>query len=341
MKKMLPVVAATLLCSQAMAQLSKTDDLKKSFESNNKDTVAWIHSGSVNIGINEGFLHNWAAGGEVASMTINGLFTGNITRLYHRQVWSNSLDMTYGLFYAYSNKFVPKKTDDRIDFTSKYGVRVDTSKDFYITGLLNFKSQFTKAYDYSAPSWDTFSTSRFLSPAYTTLAVGLEYRKGSDLSLFFSPIAARMTFASTYYTNKAPEGAFGIQKGKTSRLEFGAYFSGRYIVPVSKNITFKTRLDLYTNYLAKDTKDATGKVVKKDNPGNIDMLWDNLLLMKVSKFLNVSLGATVIYDNDIPYVGTYIDKTTGTAKSKNEPGESLGWVQLKQIFTLGFQYKFK
>lgn len=340
MKRVLPVIAMMLVGTQTNAQLTKAEELKKAFETKNSDTVAWIHSGSISLGVNEGFLHNWAAGGEIASMTVNGLFTGNLTRLYHRQIWSNSLDMTYGLFYAYSNKFIPKKTDDRIDFTSKYGVRIDTSKDFYITGLLNFKSQFTKGYDYSAPSWDTFSTSKFLSPAYTTLAIGAEYRKGSDLSLFFSPIAARMTFASSYYTSKLPEGAFGIQNGKTSRFEFGAYFSGRYTLAIAKNMTFKTRLDLYTNYLAKDTKDATGKVVKKDNPGNIDLLWDNLLLMKISKYLNVSLGATVIYDNDLPYVNSYTDKTTGKVTDKNEPGESLGWVQLKQIFTLGFQYKF-
>ncbi len=332
------ILSGMVLSSQA--QLAKTDDLKKSFENKNNDTVAWVKSGLLSIGVNEGFLHNWAAGGELASMTINGLFTGNVTRLYHRQVWSNNLDMNYGLFYAYSNKFIPKKTDDRIDFTSKYGVRLDTTKDFYLSGLLNAKTQFTKGYDYTASNWDTFSTSKFLSPLYVTLAVGVEYRKGSDLSLFLSPAAARFTFASTYYTSKLPEGAFGIENGKTSRFEFGAYFSGRYTANITKNITYKTRLDLYMNYLAKDNKDAAGKVVKKDNPGNVDVLWDNILLAKISRFFNVSIGATFIYDNDLPYVSTYVDKTTGAVMQKNEPGQSLGWLQLKQIFTLGFQYKF-
>ncbi len=39
------------------------------------------------------------------------------------------------------------------------------------------------------------STSKFLSPAYFTLAAGLEYRRGSDISLFLSPLAARVTLA--------------------------------------------------------------------------------------------------------------------------------------------------
>ncbi len=339
MKKIALLCLSACMAFTASAQLTNTDNVKKSFEMDNKDTVAWLKGGTLNIGINEGFLHNWPAGGELASLTVNGLFSGFVTRLYHRHVWSNNLDLNYGLFYAYSNDFKPRKTDDRIDFTSKHGVRLDTAKDFYFTTLFNFRSQFTKGFDYSVPGWDTFSTSKFLSPAYFTLAVGLEYRKGTNLSLFLSPVAARYTIAQAYYTSMNKIGAFGIDSGKTSRFELGAYFTGRYIADISKTITYKTRLDLYSNYLAKDKKDAAGNVIKKDNPGNIDVMWDNLFLMKVSKYFTVSLGATFIYDNDVPYVSTYVDET-GATVDKNEPGKGLGWLQTKQIFTLGFLYKF-
>ncbi len=340
MKRLL--LACTLMVSvfAANAQLAKTDDMKKSLSNENKDTVAWVKGGLLNIGLNQGFLHNWAAGGELASLTVNGLFNGYVTRLYHRQIWSNNLDLNYALFYAYSNSFVPRKADDRIDFTSKYGVRIDTTKDFYISALFNFKSQFTKGYDYKANNWDTFSVSNFLSPAYLTLAVGAEYRKGTNLSLFFSPIAARMTLVDKYYTMRDPAGAFGVENSKTSRFELGAYFSGRYSTDLSKPLAWRTRVDFYSNYLAKDVKDASGIVVKKDNPGNIDWLWDNIVLYKANKFLTVSMGLTLMYDNDIPYVGTTVDPTTGKDVSKNEPGEFMGWFQTKQIFTLGFAYKF-
>jgi len=90
----------------------------------NMDTVAWVYNGNLVLGINEGMLHNWAAGGELASLTVNGVFTGRLIYYHRRSVWANSLDATYGLFYAYSNDFVPRKTDDRIDLTSKYGYRL-------------------------------------------------------------------------------------------------------------------------------------------------------------------------------------------------------------------------
>lgn len=328
-----------LLAGTSNAQLGETDNLKKSLSYESKDTVAWIHRGVFQLGANQGFLHNWAAGGELASIQADALFSGNLTRLYHGHIWSNTLEANYSLFYAYSNQFVPRKTDDRLDFTSKYGSRIDTSN-FFITGLFNFKSQFSKGFDYSVPEFDTFSTSGRFSPAYLTLAAGAEYRKGQALSLFLSPLAARLTFASTYYTSRRPEGAFGIAYNKKTRFELGAYFSGRYQHDFSKNISYKTRLDLYTNYLAKNRKDSLGVVVAKDNPGNVDIFWDNLVQVKLGKYFALTLGLTMIYDNDIPYQDSFTEAGTGTVVVKDEPAKGLGWWQTKQVMSLGFVYKF-
>lgn len=340
MKKVLLSMAAVAMSIPALAQLNKTEDVKKSLAIENKDTVAWIKGGVLNIGINQGLLHNWAAGGEVASLTVNGQFSGFLNRIYHHHIWTNNLDMTYGLFYGYSNAFTPRKIDDRIDFTSKYGVQIDKSKTLYFSGLFNFKSQFTKGYDYNVPNWDSFSTSSFLSPGYFTAALGLDYRRGNSLTLFFSPVAARLTVADRYYTSMKPEGMFGIEYNKTSRFELGAYFTGRYQTDLSKKVLFKTRLDLYANYLAKDKTDSLGNVVKKDNPGNIDILWDNFFSYKLSKFLSLTIAATFIYDNDIPYQDTYTDATTGEVIRKDEPGEAFGWWQVKEVLSVGLQYRF-
>jgi len=322
------------------AQITKTDDLKKALATANKDTVAWVHGGSLNFGINEGYLHNWAAGGELASLAINGVFNGYATYYNHGSVWNNNLDIKYGLSYIYSNEFVPRKTDDLIDFTSKYGSLVNHKKNLYYSAIFDLKSQFTKGYDYSVPNWQTTPTSGLLSPVYITLAAGMEYRKGTDISLFLSPIAARATFADTQYTKLTPQGAFGIPYGKTSKYDLGAYFSGKYAVNLNKLISFKSRLDLYANYLAKDTKDSAGNVIKKDNPGNIQVYWDNMLSWKASKSFGLSIGLTIAYSNDNPYSSTYIDKTTGLTVNKNQPGEGLGWLQLNESLIFGLIYKF-
>lgn len=308
---------------------------KKNAETKNVDTVAWVYSGVFNLGLNQGILHNWAAGGEIASLTVNSLFNGSLIRYNNRGLWTNNLDAAYGLFYAYSNTFVPRKTDDRIDLTSKYGYRLSDSSDFYLTGLFNAKTQFTKGYNYDAPEWDTFSTSNFLSPLYLTFAPGIEYRKGSQISIFFSPAAARLTFVDRYYTDRDPAGAFGVENGKNMRFELGAYLTARYVKDLNKNISFRSRLDLYSNYLAKDKFDDAGLLVKKDNPGNIDILFDNFISFKFFKYFSINLGVVAIYDNDVPYVKVQEDGTP-----KDEPNEGLGWWQIKQTLNFGFNYKF-
>jgi hypothetical protein len=333
MKKVFIALLLLAHAGAALAQLSKTDDVKKQLQTDNKDTIAWSHGGSVNIGINEGYLHNWPAGGEIASMVLSGLANGYLTSYHHNDVWTNSITLAYGLNYTYSNNFVPRKTDDRIDFTSKYGTKMHHSKDFYFTGLFNGKTQFTKGYNYTAANWKDTATSAFFSPAYLTLAAGVEYRKGSDISLFLSPVAARDILVSRYYTTQSPMGAFGVPYGKTSKLDLGAYFSGRYVLNINKNCIFKTRVDLYSNYLAKNRTDPNGNVIK-DNPGNIKVLCDNLFTWKATKYLGLALGATFVYDNDVPY----IDKTPGT--SPVPPGKNLGWLQVSQVFTLGLIYSF-
>jgi hypothetical protein len=339
MKKLLLLLSAGVFSFVTQAQINNYEDLaKKNAETNNVDTVAWIYTGTLNMGLNQGILHNWAAGGELASLTVNGLFNGSLIRYNNRVLWTNNLDMAYGLFYAYSNSFVPRKTDDRIDLTSKYGYRLSDSGNFYLTGLFNAKTQFTKAYNYDVPEWDTFSTSKFLSPLYLTFAPGIEYRKGSQISVFFSPAAARFTFVDAYYTRRAPEGAFGVKNGKTMRFELGAYLSARYVKEINKNITFRSRLDLYSNYLAKDTKE-NGITVKKDNPGNIDILFDNFISFKFFKYFSINFGLVTIYDNDVPYEKTFVD-ANGVQQPKDEPYEGLGWWQIKQAMSVGFNYKF-
>lgn len=342
MKKITLLSAILSSGVMANAQLSYVEELsKKQAETKNVDTIAWVYTGVGSLGFNQGILHNWAAGGELASLTVNGLFNGSLIRYNNRAIWTNNLDAAYGLFYAYSNSFVPRKTDDRIDLTSKYGYRIADSSDLYLTALFNAKSQFTKGYNYDAPSWDTFSTSSLLSPLYMTFAPGIEYRKGSQISIFASPAAVRTTFVSRYYTDRDPAGAFGVENGKSFRFELGAYVTARYVKEISKNITYRSRVDLYSNYLAKNTFDKSGVLVKKDNPGNIDILLDNFISFKFYKYFSVNFGIVAIYDNDVPYDRTYTD-ATGATLPKDEPKamKDLGWWQIKQVLSFGFNYKF-
>ena len=130
----------------------------------------------------------------------------------------------------------------------------------------------------------------------------------NDFSLFVSPISARWTFVSRSNIELATN--YGLDSGKTSKFEAGAYLSANFKKEIFKNVVYKGRLDLYSNYLA--------------NPQNVDVYWTNLIGLKVNKWLTVTYSFDLIYDDDVKIFGP----------DKNAPR-----TQTKTLLSVGFTAK--
>jgi hypothetical protein len=72
------------------------------------------------------------------------------------------------------------------------------------------------------------------------------------------------------------KGEYGVAPGAKSKTEVGAFISVNYLKDLSKTITYKGRLDLFSNY--------------EHNPQNVDVLMNNMFTAKLSKVLSGSLG---------------------------------------------------
>lgn len=276
----------------------------------------WKTGGTISLAFSQTSLSNWASGGQ-NSMAMNGIFSGFANYKKGKSVWDNSLDLGYGLLKQGDEDF--KKTDDKIDFLSKYGK--EAFKNFYYAALLNFKTQFSPGYNYPDVSK---KISDFLSPAYLTLALGLDYKPNAYFSAFVAPLTGKFTFV----TDKALSdfGAFGVDPGETVKSELGGYIRTIYSKndfksEFMKNLSFTTKVDLFSNYLK--------------NPQNIDVSWEILLSMKVNKYINVNFNTHLIYDDDILILN---DRNENGIQ---EPGEgSMSRVQFKEILGVGFSLKF-
>ncbi len=274
------------------------------------DTVAgWRTGGVTTINLAQTALVNWAAGGE-NSYAINGLFSIFANYKSGKNVWDNSLDVGYGLLNQ--GDVGLRKTDDKIDFLSKYGRKAFT--DFYYTALVNFKTQFTPGYNYGTTN---VKISNLLAPAYLLAAVGLNYQPNKYFNAFIAPFTGKMTIVNDDDLSAA--GAYGVDPGKKTRQEFGGYarmiysrndFAGEFM----KNVSLTSKIDLFSNYL-------------KD-PQNIDVSWENLIALKVNKYISVSINTHLLFDADVK-VDTNGDGTADQAK-----------VQFKEILGVGFSYKF-
>lgn len=277
-------------------------------------TNYWLTKGNAQLLFNQASFSNWVQGGD-NSYSGTALLNYNITYNDSTTIWENVFDFGYGLLSSEENGI--RKNEDKIDILSNYNYRAKNQ--FFYTGKLNFKTQFTEGFNY--PN-DSIAVSNFLSPAYVILSLGMTYKPNADFSFYLSPATGKMTIVND--KSLADSGAYGVERGKNVRIEFGAYATIDYKKEIMENITFKTKLDLFDNYTDPNST----------NRDNIDVNWENSLNLTVNKFITVNLFLHLIYDNDIS-VPLY-EKIDGV-KTQVGVGPRL---QVKQTLGLGFSYKF-
>lgn len=272
------------------------------------DTTTWTRKrgGLVSLNLSQGALSNWASGGDNFSLSISSYCNYYFFYKKGRQFWDNNIDVNIG--YVQTTSLGSRKNDDRYDYLSKYGYKIDTIGKWYLSSLFNFRSQFFDGYTY--PSSTGVFTSSFLSPAYFILSAGLDYKASDKLSVFVSPLTSRWVIVMNKYLSK--NAAYGVDSGKHSIEEIGSFITVNYNNNFTKNINYKSRLDLFSNYL--------------NNPENINFYMTNQLSCKLSKYLSVVYSLDLIYDDNVRIFGP----------NGNSPG-----LQLKSLVGVGFLMPMK
>ena len=338
MKVRFIAVAALVGCAQFVS--GQVTDAESALRSNNADTTqGWKVGGVASLNATQTSLSHWVAGGE-NSTSINGAFNAHANYKKGKNSWDNTLDLGYGLMRQGEDADF-RKTDDRIDFSSKYGY--EAYKSFYYAALLSFKSQMTNGYN-SVNDTTKNKISAFLAPAYVIGAIGVDYKPNNYFSAFLAPLTLKYTIVNDQ--DLADAGAYGVdaaeykeitdstglvvsrtlvKSGKKSRGEFGGYLrllfsKNDFEAEALKNLSITSKADFFSNYL--------------HNPQNIDVSWETQIAMKVNKYITVSVSTHLIYDDDIdvPVKTTLPDGTEGYKNSKR--------IQFKEIAGVGIMYNF-
>lgn len=277
----------------------------------------WKTGGKFALTFSQVSFTNWAAGGE---NSFGGNSMINLFSNYKegKRIWDTQLDLAYGMLKLNGND--ARKTDDKIEFLSKYGHEI--SKNIYASANLKFNTQFYKGYKYPD---DSTLVSTFMSPGYAQFGVGIDFKPREYFSLSFLPATGRLTIVTEQ--SLADKGAYGvdpavfdtigdqlviIKQGKNTRFELGAAMQMLLKKEILKNIELQSKLQLFSNYLK--------------NPQNIDFNWDNLISLKVNKYISTFIGVSMLYDDDI----TITDKD----------GKMGPRTQLKQTFGAGLAFDF-
>ena len=335
MKKRVTAFFALLLaCSApALAQLNVQDAAAKAAEALAQAQEAqaapvkpnyWTKSVKVDVGFTNTLLTNWAAGGYnqtafATALDANANYKKGLT------TWTNRLQLDYGFFYADDKPFV-QKNKDRIQFDSKWGYKTMEKSKWSYTAAFNFLSQFTDTHKFPNPGGENPTKadwmakavlqSGLLSPAYTTLSLGIDWTPKPWINVNFSPVTGGFTIVrheelrKTYGMELKDEYASysGEPEGymyQTARFQLGAQLAAGAKFKINDVFAGETKLVLFSDYL--------------NNPLDLRVNWDNKITWKLAKHFGLALQTWLIYDPNV-----LID---GQKK-----------VQFKEFLTLNFTY---
>jgi hypothetical protein len=276
------------------------------------DTVNhWKSKFESSVGFTQTSFTNWATGGE-NSQAVKAML--NIFEDYKKGkfTWNNY----FGASYMVQNQksFTKwRKADDKLNIFTKAGIYAWKNWDY--TGLLEFKSQFAKGYNY--PDVDNYN-SKFMAPGYFQLAIGLSYKPVDYFSVLLSPVGARLTIVND--DTLSAYGAFGVEPNKKSLLQAGASVNAIFKKDIFKNVNLMSKLDLFSDYSKEPSNLVKVWIVN----------WENVLLLKVNKYISVNVATMLKHDNNIPYIDPEDEtKTPHGART-----------QFMETFTVGFAYTF-
>lgn len=335
-----------------------------------KPSEFWYLDFNGNLNYGGTFHQNWAAGGDEFSHNLRAFIDANANYKKDAIFWNNRLQLDFGFLYA-SSKPIIQKSDDRIYLESKFGYSI--GENFFLSANFDFKSQFAKGYDYKTPGADIIGKypqadgtpatdleqlsksdrvkawedarvlkSGWLAPAYTNLALGVDWtptnwfsmsvapltggfvivqdaelRKAYGMNVFNEEDPAYQQAVANYEANKTRDNLIALgQFYRSSRFELGAQIKLDFKVTINDKFKFTSQVVAFTDYLMMNKKDG----------GYGRVAWDNRIDFTLTKYISLNFISNMLWDSKVR-----IDNNDG--KGEFCP------VQWKEMLGIGLTYK--
>ncbi|MBP5496309.1 MAG: DUF3078 domain-containing protein [Bacteroidales bacterium] len=328
-------VAFVFANAQVDEKTAADEALKTKVKSAEIDSAKhWKFTGVTGLNAAQTALFNWAAGG---NNNVTGFVFANLTLSYKKDkwTWDSNLDTELGEMYSSDyQRYRWRKANDKLNFMTKVGYQMHPQ--WYLSLLGSFRSQYAPGKDYKAvdagevdengnPVEPTL-ISKWLSPSYTDLALGVEWRPNDIFCVGVYPVAGRMTtcleesLRPNYGMSMRSDGTY-----KPITLNMGLRINGGINYTLVKNLKIISTITLFTPYTAR-IHDENGQKF-----GNFDVDWDVAVTYNFLKVFSVSLMTSLKY-----YDKVMID---GPAWGKYDAGPRAR-VQFKEVVGLGIGYSF-
>ena len=294
----------------------------------------WTSSVAINLGFNNTILENWAAGG-YNTMNLTSNLDAKANYKKELMSWNNRLQLDYGFLSSADKKGILQKSNDRIYLESKWAYQTAPSSKLNYTASFDFRSQFTDTpagyKQEENGSWvESGIKSGFISPAYTNLALGIQWTPSSYFDINIAPLTGGFTIV----TNQALRSSYGMkelteavkdEEGNittpatyaSTLFQFGAQVKANFKLVINKNLKYETQAVVFTDYIkAIDSKEPYFRIN-----------WDNSIDWQLSRFVKCAFKTWLISDPNVT-----VTKEDGTIAKRG--------VQFKEFLSFNFTYTF-
>ena len=258
-----------------------------------EEIKTWTYTGTEALQFSQGFFENWSSGGENSVSFLSDLRV-NANYKRNKLEWDNKGIHKLGVISQEDQR--TRINNDLIQLTSKLGL--NASKKWFYSALYDFKTQFF--YGRSSSDYDKI-LSGFMSPAYLTFAIGMDYKRDKNFTILVSPITSKMTMVLD--TVHVDPSKYKIPDGKKIDKQTGASVTSNMLFKLAPEMTLTSNLEYFYSYL--------------DDEAKSQLSWEFIFNMKLNKYLSTRF---------VPHFRYY----------QNE-SETL---QFKENLTIAFNYTF-
>ena len=249
-------------------------DTKGKIEKKEEMKRAWKYGGTENIQFSQGFVENWAKGGENSISLLSDLrLHANYSK--NRVEWESYGIHKLGVLNTDDKEM--RVNDDLLELNSKVGL--NASEKWFYSGLLNFKTQLFDGFEKSDAEKEN-PISGFMAPGYLTMALGMDYKE-KNFTLMLMPFTSKMT--AVLDTVKYDQTRYKVDEERKIDYMGGASLVNNLTWEISKDFNLASKMDVFFEYL------------KSAGENQVQGEWELILDMNISLFMSARISTSMRY----------------------------------------------
>jgi hypothetical protein len=295
------LILITINISVATAQDAKKIAAENAAALENIDITkmpnGWKNKLNITFGLNGTNNYRWNGAAEKYNININLGPNLKMDKKFGKQIWTNDFNILLGGITSANTKGAFRKGTDNMQLSSTLASQIIPG--WFAAMRVSLQSQLMPTYTYNTANTIDKMTSNFLSPGVFRAGLGFMFKQ-PKFKIYISPITVNINTKLDKKFLRESKG-FSVDTGKTYRIGLGALTSIEYNTKLPKGISYKTKLDLFTDY--------THSPIKV-----IDTDWNNYISMMLTKQISLALVVNFRYYHFIDPTIQFM-QTTGLSGS--------------------------